>query len=337
MSKPNSKPWTPWHLRLHKQLLWNKNLLPSGASLLLAVSGGQDSMALLKLLLDLQRLYKWKLHVWHGNHGWHKQSTQTAKELERWCKERNLNFTCEESTKTKLKTEEAARDWRYSNLVRLAQLLSKESKSQTINYVLTAHTSTDRAETMLLHLARGAHLGGLGSLRRIRTLKEHINLVRPLLPFSREDTAQICKEMNLPIWIDPSNSSLAFSRNRVRKEILPVLESLHPGSSKRIASVAEKLSHLKEDQTILAKLAIEAVQHSKGLSRQKIIQLPINTRATIFAQWLTEVGAPFLGAAQLEEISHRTSARMPPGQHDLAKGWKVQWDRESIHVVIPKN
>ena len=63
-------PWSPFHLRLHRLLLRRPQLLPPHATLLLAVSGGQDSMALVGLLRDLQRLHHWRLLLWHGDHGW---------------------------------------------------------------------------------------------------------------------------------------------------------------------------------------------------------------------------------------------------------------------------
>jgi len=65
-----AEPWSPLHLRLHRQLLQKPDLLPAGAPLLVAVSGGQDSMALLALLRDLRRLHHWSLQLWHGDHGW---------------------------------------------------------------------------------------------------------------------------------------------------------------------------------------------------------------------------------------------------------------------------
>ena len=86
----SKKPWSLWQQRLHKELKRTKTLLPAGSSLLISVSGGQDSIAMLQLISDLQRLYKWKLHVWHGDHGWHEKSKIIAVELEQWCKKEQI-------------------------------------------------------------------------------------------------------------------------------------------------------------------------------------------------------------------------------------------------------
>ena len=79
-----------------------------------------------------------------------------------------------------------------------------------------------------------------------RTLSGTIELVRPLLAFCRSETAQLCQELDLPIWLDPSNSDPRFSRNRVRHEVLPVLEALHPGASTRISQLSERISQEAE-------------------------------------------------------------------------------------------
>ena len=72
----NKTSWSKWHKRLHQRLKNNNSLLPSNSTLLLAISGGQDSMALLKLINDLKRLYDWEIEVWHGDHNWHENSEQ---------------------------------------------------------------------------------------------------------------------------------------------------------------------------------------------------------------------------------------------------------------------
>ena len=82
-STKNDKSWSKWHTRLHKRLKQNKSLLPINSKLLLAISGGQDSMALLKLIMDLKRLYKWQVEIWHGDHQWHTKSKEIEQELKK--------------------------------------------------------------------------------------------------------------------------------------------------------------------------------------------------------------------------------------------------------------
>ena len=153
--------WSPDHLRLHRSLLRQPELLPPGASLLLAVSGGQDSMAMTGLLRDLCGLHQWRLHLWHGDHGWREESSRQARELQGWAQGQGLPIRVErqDSLQVSGNREASARRWRY-------QCLQREALRLDCQHVLTAHTASDRAETVLLHLARGSHRRGLAALRR---------------------------------------------------------------------------------------------------------------------------------------------------------------------------
>ncbi len=335
LNSQDAKPWSKWHERLHKTLKAKSSLLPFGSSLLLSVSGGQDSMVLLKLIFDLKRIYEWKLHIWHGDHGWHKNSKQISEELKQWCQIQKLPFSCANTNKKTISTEEEAREWRYENLIKQAKAISQKNPSLPCKYILTGHTGSDRAETFIMNLARGAFIGGLSSLRESRSLETDIQLVRPMLNFTRNETFQICQEMNLPIWIDPSNENLQFSRNRIRHEIIPVLENLHSGSTIRIAELADRLNHLNNDQHQLTKLAIEAISHSKGISRQKVSNLSLTARSMIFNQWFKENNAPLLSANKLKELSQKTAKSKPPGCVELSKDWKVIWDKHWIEIIRP--
>ena len=109
--------------------------------------------------------------------------------------------------------------------------------------------------------------------------------------------------MNLPVWIDPSNSDVKLSRNRVRQEIIPILEDLHSGSTIRIANLSDKLSSLNDDHNQLTTLAIDAIKTTEGINRLKLEKLSINTRSIIFARWLSDNSAPFISSTQLKELS----------------------------------
>ncbi len=295
-----------------------------------------ESMAMLRLILDLQRIYKWKIHVWHGDHGWHQNSEHISNEIERWCKGKILTFCCEKTERSHVSTENKAREWRYKNLINQAKNISKDYPSSSCNHVLTGHTGSDRAETFLMNLARGAHIRGLSSLRERRELVDEITLIRPMLNFSREETIKICQEMNVPIWVDPSNSDDKFTRNRIRKDILPVLESIHSGSTMRIAKLADSLAYLQNDQYQLTKLAIAEISQEKGLSRSKISMLSLSARAIIFSQWIGESKAPNLSSMQLQELSQKVSQGNPPGSIDITKNWKIQWCKTYIALKNPQ-
>ena len=315
---PSSLGWTSWHDRLHRRLLQQPQLLPQESALLLAVSGGQDSMALLALLQDLAPLHGWSLSLWHGDHRWHDGSSRIAAELRAWCQQRQLPLQVDQAVPGQVPSEATARQWRYERLAQRAREAGAD--------VVTGHTASDRAETVLLQLARGSDLAGLAALPSVRPLSpEGPHLRRPLLHLQRHDTLQICQDLTLPIWEDPSNQSPEFTRNRIRQEVLPVLEQLHPGCSQRISDLAERVSQVRDSQTELSRMALELLQTPAGLDRRGLGALRPATRRLLLAQWLQQQGVPPLPAAQLEQLSQRLHKGAPGGSADCAGGWQLSW------------
>lgn len=337
--------WSPDHLRLHRLLRRRPDLLPQGSTLLLAVSGGQDSMALLGLLADLRRLHHWQLQLWHGDHGWRMESGRQAAELAAWAEQRGLTLHSERWSEPQA-SEAAAREWRYGCLSRLAGTLAASR-------VVTGHTASDRAETLLLQLARGSHRRGLGSPRALRPLQEspepgsvpvnRLQLARPLLQFSRADTARLCSALELPIWPDPSNTDPAYGRNRIRQEVLPVLEALHPGASRRLCGLSERLAEEEESLAELADLALQALAAradarvepgpAGSLERRPLMALAPANRRRLLRRWLEWSGGPGLAAESLELVLQRLAAGQPPGRLSLAGNLELQWNRERIWLA----
>ena len=338
-SAQNEKSWSKWHMRLHKRLKQNKSLLPSNSTLLLAISGGQDSMALLKLINDLKRLYNWQIEIWHGDHQWHSESEKIEKELKLWCVNNKISFKSNKANPEEVTNEEKARDWRYKNLIMQAKLLASNNIYFPCKRILTGHTATDRSETIIMNLARGTDLVGLSTLKEQRLLEKNLELARPLLIFNRDETLEICKEFNLPIWIDPSNENINFTRNKIRKEVLPILNSIYKGADSRIASLASRLESYSDDQKVFAKIAIEFCQGEKinSLSRKKIIDLTNSIRKIILSNWLKMLGVKRLNALQIEEINNKISQKNPPGTIHLNGDFILSWNKESIYISNKNN
>jgi len=320
---------------LHKKLKQNKSLLPRNSTLLLAISGGQDSMALLKLINDLKRLYKWQIEIWHGDHQWHSKSEKIKEELQLWCLKRQISFHSNQASREDVDNEEKAREWRYRNLIIKAKLLSSKNIYFPCKRILTGHTATDRAETIIMNLARGTDLVGLSTLQEQRVLENELELSRPLLIFNRNETLEICKEFHLPIWVDPSNENMNLTRNKIRKEILPILNSIYEGADSRIASLASRLESYSEDQRLFAELAIEFCKGEKlnSLSRKKITDLTNSVRKVILSNWLKITGVKRVTASQVEEINNKIAERKPPGEIHLHGEFLINWNTENIYIA----
>jgi tRNA(Ile)-lysidine synthase len=332
-----AEPWSADHLRLHRRLRQRPELLPPGATLLLAISGGQDSMALLALLRDLSRLYHWSLQLWHGDHGWRAESAAQAAALAAWAQAQGLPLWLERWPEPQA-GEAAARQWRYGRLGEQARILGASR-------VVTGHTSSDRAETLLLQLARGSHRRGSGP-RALRPLAAGVELARPLLVFSRADTGRLCRELNQPVWQDSSNADPHFSRNRIRAEVLPVLEALHPGASARLSALGERWEQEEPAEAELEQLALggllisrgavsrQAEQRTQGLDRPGLMALAAANRRRLLQRWLRLQGQEPLPARQLEALLQRLEPARGPGRHGLAGGCTLHWDRCSLWLAV---
>jgi len=333
MSNENSiqKNWTSWHHLLHKQILGNKTLIPDGANLLIAVSGGQDSMTLLNLINDMKTQHNWFVNVWHGDHQWHEKSETYALDLQSYCNKKNISFFFDRANKKNISSEEKARDWRYKKLIERANHLFIENQKETDIYLLTGHTNTDNAETFLLNLARGSNYAGLSYIDKKRLLENNIFLIRPLLIFSREDTKEFCKLQNIPVWEDPTNCDLKIKRNLVRKKIIPILETMYPGCSKRINSFAEKMSNYKNEQNDLSQLAFISCKDALGLKRKLLNSLCIEARCTILNTFLKRDCKKQLSSKNITNLASAIFDK-DRGQVNLPNGLKIVWDKDYINL-----
>ena len=328
---PSGKqPWSRWHHRLHQLLLDDPSLLPQGSGLLIAISGGQDSLALSRLLLDLREQHHWQLQLWHGNHNWREDAAANAQHLQQVAAQWGLPLTvdCAEPAP---KSEAAARQWRYERLQRQAE-------TSSCPLVLTGHTATDRAETLLFHLIRGADLTGLSSLRQMRPLGAGITVVRPLLAFSRADTQACCEQLGLPVWHDSTNADRQFSRNRLRLDVIPELEALNPGATQHLARAAQLLEELEGQHSALEVLALEAIRREPGradLNRQRWQEQPIELQKRLLHRWVQQTSQQQLSAALTTEIWRQLQkpGRRPPIA--LSHGWQLQAEACMLKLIPP--
>ncbi len=199
-----------------KQDIQQRGLLPAGATLLIALSGGQDSWCLWHLLTTWQEQMHWQLKVLHCNHRWSEDESRCAHFLQHYCQERGI--PCALATaETMTRQEAAARAWRYQQYALWAE-------QWHCDRVVTGHTGSDWAETVLLNLIRGSGNAGLSSLTWQRPLTGSRILVRPLLRVWRSETAAYCQRHQLPVWPDLSNQDRRYKRNRLRLDVLPYLQ-----------------------------------------------------------------------------------------------------------------
>ncbi|WP_152588426.1 tRNA lysidine(34) synthetase TilS [Nostoc sphaeroides] len=256
--------WTPLHAKIHRTMR-SRHLFERNQRLLIAVSGGQDSLCLIKLLLDLQSKWGWHLGIAHCDHRWRSDSEANAHHVENLAKTWDTSFYLETANEP-INSEAAARDWRY-------QALSAIAKANNYQYIVTGHTASDRAETLLYNLIRGTGADGLQALTWQRPLTTGIMLVRPLLEITRSQTEQFCQEFKLPIWEDSTNQDLQYARNRIRQELIPYLrENFNPQVESALAQTAELL---QAEVEYLEKAAQQLREEALGMGDEKLPLSPL--------------------------------------------------------------
>jgi tRNA(Ile)-lysidine synthetase-like protein len=241
-------------------------LLAQGGVVVVGVSGGPDSLCLLHVLLRLRDAYDLRLHVAHLHHGARGADADADAEfVAALAAEWGLPVTVERqdvpalAREHRLAFEEAARRVRYAFLARVAC----ESGASAI---AVAHNADDQAETVLMHLLRGAGPAGLRGMLPVTPITDYrllepfgaqqvadVRIIRPLLEVPRADIEHYCADHGLSPRFDRSNLDTTYFRNRLRHELLPLLEAHHPNVRARLCHTAaviaadyELLVHLQE-------------------------------------------------------------------------------------------
>ena len=331
MSKIEKNNWTNWHHLLHKAIIDNTTLIPNGIKLLIAVSGGQDSMALLTLFDDIKIHHDWEIYVWHGDHQWHSKSTMYAEELKKFCNYKNISFYSDKANYKEVCTEDKARNWRYEKLHNIAYKLLEPNKVLNNLYILTGHTSSDNAETFLLNLARGSNYKGLTGIPIKRLSDKNFYIVRPMLHLSRADTLKICEKLKIPIWIDPTNSDLKIKRNIVRKNILENLEQIYPGCNSRINTFIQKMNQYEKERSDLCKLALVSCLEKNKLKRDKFNNLGLEAKSTLLNQFFKKKISKQIKSKNIDKIASEISNKNN-GTIDLPNGIKIVWNKSYIQL-----
>ena len=226
--------------------------LPDDSDLVLAVSGGPDSMALLRGAVRLvgTDARRWRLTIAHLDHALRPGSADDATFVAEAAAALGLPF---ESRRTDVAAlarsegrsiEDAGREARYRFLEEVAPAGA---------WIVTAHTADDAAETVLINLLRGSGLGGVRGIPARRG-----RIVRPLLGHRRDTLRAQLDAAGIAYRTDPSNADPAYLRNRLRHEVLPVLEEMRPGAVERIGRFARLAA---DDDALLEGLAAAELEH----------------------------------------------------------------------------
>ncbi|WP_026705563.1 tRNA lysidine(34) synthetase TilS [Flavobacterium soli] len=312
--------------KFQKHLSQNLPFL-SQKKLLVAVSGGIDSM----VLLDLLQKSGFEIALAHCNFKLRDQeSDQDQAFVENYARVNNISFFV-----TQFDTKAFAEDFKFSIQVAARELRYKWFyeilETNNFDYILTAHHADDAIETFLINLSRGS---GLEGFTGIPVQKD--KTIRPLLPFSREEILQYAQENAIEWREDSSNASDKYLRNKIRQEMVPILKSLNPNFLNSFQNTLENLqqaqSLVDDASRIVYRKVVADEDNQKKIDLKELLQLP-NYKAYLF-QWLN----PF-GFKAWNDIYNLVESQS--GKQIFAEGFKLLKDRDHLilspHIEIDKD
>jgi tRNA(Ile)-lysidine synthase len=320
---------------------WRRLRLPlGGETIVVAVSGGADSTSLLLAIEELrsyQKLYT-GICVAHLDHRLRKSSAKDAK----WVADlaTKLGFrsvighskVAENARANSDNLEQAAREARYAFLERTAKKVSAP-------YVLTAHTMDDQAETVLLRLMRGSAGFGLRGMDAVRPLKKNspIKLVRPLLWARRIDTEDYCRFRRIQFLSDEMNDDESFARVKVRKQLLPLMQSFNNRIVEALSRTATQLREdgavlLNDSEALLGRASLDSETKTPALDVKVLSAAPPALRRRALRQWISEARG---GARRLEMVHLTAVEKLLKGTAggrvvELPRGGRVRRSRNRL-------
>ena len=251
--------------------------------LFIAVSGGIDSIVLVDLLHKLE----YEIAVLHCNFSLRgAESDGDEAFVKSFCKERNIEVLVQ-----KFDTKQFASDYKLSIQVAARKLrydwFYEQLENRNYDFILTAHHLNDSLETFLINFSRGTGLDGLTGIPA-----QNDKIIRPLLPFSREEIELYAKENAVQWREDSSNSSNKYLRNKLRHDVIPILKEVQPNL---LSSFENTIKHLQQAQSlvndasrIIYKEVVTEEENSIKINLKKLIQLA-NYQAYLY-QWLKDFG-----------------------------------------------
>ena len=264
---------------MKRELEFLEENITDNSKVIIACSGGPDSMCLLNLLIKLKINKNLELIVAHVNHKLRSASDDEAKIVEDYAKKNKVTFELQELDyqNTKFSEDDAHRK-RY----KFFKSLIKKYKA---NYLVTAHHGDDLIETILMRIARGSNLNGYIGIKRITQNEDYITL-RPLLSTTKEEIIKYNESENIPYVIDESNDSLKYTRNRYRKNVLPFLKNEDEYIHLKYLKFSEELeeydnfvnNYIKEKEFIVDnQIVINKITNESEFIKRKTIELIVKS------------------------------------------------------------
>lgn len=308
-----------------------------GEPVLLALSGGVDSMVLLKLIGQLPRYLRPKLHIAHFNHNLRDISQQEQKEISLYCQRQGFSFHTEswsEGGNVKGNVEAKAREARYAFLYEVME-------EQNIEKLLTAHHGDDQVETILMKLIKGSLLENFQGIKDVNVILGK-TVIRPLLEFTKHELQIYADSEQLVYWEDASNASDDYLRNRVRRYMLPVIQEENQNYLRQIHNFVTQLQYSQSviEEYVYPKYEQMVDEEAKRIDLTFFLKESYEVRYHILIRFLQQVyvkqSLGTLHHKQLEEIL-TISEKQGEKEVHLENGWRMVKEYQFLRLIAIKS
>jgi len=297
------------------------NLLPPDSSIIIGLSGGPDSMFLLNYLARQQKIKNLKVIAAHLDHQWRKNSADDVTFCAEQAKSHGIAFISATALELGFKKTYHGSQEEYGRIMRRS-FFEMVKQQENANLIALAHHEDDQVETFFIRLIRGTTISGLCSMR-----PQQGSYIHPLLDISKENIIEYLQTHDIPYLIDPSNESSDFLRNRIRHQVIPVLESIDTRFTKNTLRTIESLQETDDFLTDITKKTIEQISFIENntlflkIKELKILNSYLQKR--VLFSWLCMQHIPVRpSAAWLKEIL-RFLFQQHGGTHQIHPEWSI--------------
>lgn len=311
-------------------------MLRSGDGVIVAVSGGPDSMALLNFLSSLKNIKIFVAHINHMLRGADSFKDEVfvqkeARRLKKQCFVSRINVK-RLAEKEKISIEEAGRDARYRFLEKIAKKINAKK-------IALAHNNDDNIETFIMRLVRGTGIKGLRCIPAVRG-----KIIRPFIDVSKEEILDYCSRKNISFRIDKTNLKEDFQRNKIRHSIIPVLHNYDPSVRDKITSF---IGSMNERYKIISS---DILKYSKKFTRkegaisvlkQELLKVPTSLRGDVVRKMIEELKGSLknIYSENIESVLKLKigSIHLPGGLFAYSDGKSLKISREMPGASISKS
>ena len=314
-----------------QNLIKKKSLIAPNSTIIVGLSGGPDSVALLHILKELKPEHNLNLIAAHLDHGWRPESVKDAQFCRELCRQWGVRLVTQKLSEIKSRAKFNGSREEFARKIR-RQFFDDLMHEHGASAIALGHHANDQIETFFIRLIRGASLTGLTGMRA-----QHGAYIRPLLNCSKQEILKYLKDNDISYLIDPTNISDEYLRNRIRNKLLPVLTDIDVRAHNNLLQTIDRLQHTENYLTEHTQEIWQQIAMQEGgawcVDSQQLLAQHVSMRQRLLLHWLILEQVPFVPTqdffAEIERFLHRPGSKT----HQIHNQWAIQKKRNMSQII----